>query len=214
MKELLDEYIIPDKRLIESEKKFDYLVWQPEKLIIALGRSDTIENSVEIDEANKINVKIIKRPSGGHTVVLSPKTIVVSIIFTNKDLNTKKIFKTANKLITASLEELGVKEINEKGISDLCIKDKKILGSSIYKKADKVLYHAVINHSEDIILIQKLLKHPRKEPEYRAGRSHKDFVTSIKNEGYNFTIFDFKNTLNNKLSEYEKIYTNSFYSIG
>lgn len=198
---ILDKYNLPDHNIINTAKKFESMVWLPDNLFIILGRSDSFETSVVENEAIKHQAIIVKRPSGGHSVVLSPKTAVVSMLFTNDEISTKKIFKLANSIIIKSLTDLGVENLSEKGISDICISDKKILGSSIYKKANKVLYHAVINHSENTNLIQKLLKHPKKEPEYRQGRSHKEFVTSIQNQGYNFTILELINSIKNNLFE-------------
>ena len=77
-----------------------------------------------------------------------------------------------------------MKIVYYKGISDIAIKDKKILGSAIYRSKDKIFYQAVLNVSENPQLFDKYLKHPKKEPDYRNGRLHSDFVTSFHAEGY------------------------------
>ena len=69
-------------------------------------------------------------------------------------------------------------------ITPLSIKEKKILGSSIYRTKDKIFYQAVLNISQGTELFERYLKHPKKEPDYRKGRNHNDFVTSIRAEGY------------------------------
>jgi lipoate-protein ligase A len=79
---------------------------------------------------------------------------------------------------------LGIENLNSKGISDLSIGDKKIMGSSMYLKGNDLFYHAVLNVSEEVSLISKYLKHPKKEPDYRKGRPHNEFVTSLHAEGY------------------------------
>ncbi|PLW94333.1 MAG: hypothetical protein C0591_13050, partial [Marinilabiliales bacterium] len=65
---------------------------------------------------------------------------------------------------------------------------KKILGSSIYRKQQTLFYHAVLNISEPVENISLYLKHPKKEPDYRLGRNHEEFFTSLKNEGYSFSF--------------------------
>ncbi len=202
MIKLQDTYLLPDISILDSVNDFDYYIWNPDKLYIVLGRSDDFESAVVKEQADENNATVVKRPSGGHSVILSEKTIVVSLLFKTNELNTKEIFKKSNAFIIDALTKLGVDNITEKGISDICIGNKKILGSSIYKKSDKVFYHAVINHSEDVNLIQNLLKHPKKEPDYRAGRNHKDFVTSIEEQGYFFSIDEFKEQLTKILKEY------------
>ncbi len=184
-----DKYDLPDIQIIDSAKKFDFFLWQPDRLYIVLGRSDTPEQAVNLAEADRVNACIVKRPSGGHTVVLSPRTIVISAIIRGDRLNGRKVFDLINRIIINALTDLGVEQARQRGISDIAIGQKKILGSSIYRRhTGHYFYHAVLNHSEDIDLIDRLLLHPRREPDYRRGRRHKEFVTSLTHEGYNLTI--------------------------
>jgi lipoate-protein ligase A len=67
------------------------------------------------------------------------------------------------------------------------------------KVNDKLVYHAVLNLSEDTSVFAKYLRHPVREPDYRAGRSHNEFVTSLANEGYTFTAEKVMSMLNRKL---------------
>ncbi len=54
----------------------------------------------------------------------------------------------------------------------------------MYLKDNQYFYHAVLNISEDPELFSKYLKHPGKEPDYRKGRTHTEFVTSLWKKGY------------------------------
>lgn len=197
------EYFLPDLDLLNSNIDFDYKVWQPNDKFIVLGRSDNIDNSVIVENAQKLNLRIIKRPSGGHSVVLTPKTIVVSMVFKYNKQRPVDIFLIANRLIISCLELLGVENVNQKGISDICIGDRKIVGSSIYKKPDKYFYHAVINYAQNTDIFEQLLKHPSTEPSYRQGRSHKDFVTSLVENNFKYSIDEFINNLNLILEKYK-----------
>jgi len=42
----------------------------------------------------------------------------------------------------------------------------------------------VLNISEPVDTIESYLSHPKREPDYRQGRNHLDFVTSLLREGY------------------------------
>jgi lipoate-protein ligase A len=162
-----------------------FMVWQPERSCIVLGTSNTPETAVHLDLASAEGVPVYKRHSGGQTVILTPRTLVISIRFHAPALeNPKTYFRKINRIIMDALEETGVKNLSEKGISDIAIGEKKILGSSIYRKRTLVLYHAVLNISETPEYIARFLKHPSKEPDYRAGRKHEEFVTSILAAGY------------------------------
>lgn len=50
-----------------------------------------------------------------------------------------------------------------------------------------VFYHAVLNIGETPEFIGRYLKHPAREPDYRIGRKHEDFVTSVRLAGYPLT---------------------------
>ena len=145
-----------------------------------MGQSNKPESSLNVEEVIKDSITVTKRPSGGETVILSPKTIVVSAVtLDNYTLPPRHFFQFYNETILAALTNLGIKNISHKGISDLAVDNKKILGSSIYRRKEKLFYHAVINYSESSEIIEKYIAHPKREPDYRKGRNHSDFVTSL-----------------------------------
>ncbi|MDP3435638.1 MAG: hypothetical protein Q8S04_00190 [Bacteroidales bacterium] len=184
------EYDLPDIQVMNSRLDFAFQTWQPDAVYIVLGRSNSAERAVYVDLAEKDGVRIVKRPSGGESVVLTPSMMVFSSKFLlKKESSPATIFKMVNTSLIDSLSTAGIKNLSSKGISDLTINDKKILGSSMYLKNNYLFYHAVLNISEDVSIISKYLKHPSKEPDYRQGRVHKEFITSLHNEGY---IIDYK----------------------
>ena len=104
-----------------------------------------------------------------------------------------------NSAVIDGLGEMGVTGLGSKGISDITIGNRKILGSSMRKVSNKLVYHAVLNIAEDPALFSRYLLHPRREPDYRAGRTHNEFVTSLAGEGYILTSEDVMAMLNRKL---------------
>ena len=176
----IGKYDLPDFSIFDSEKPDDFIIWQPDTFYVVLGRGNQPETALNFENIISDRVKILKRPSGGETVVLSPKMLVVAVkISIRENEKIKSIFEPVNKIIIQTLLEFGVENLSIRGISDICIGNKKILGSSAYRKPDRIFYHAVLNISEDIAVFEKYLKHPVREPEYRVGRSHKEFVTSL-----------------------------------
>lgn len=201
MDTVVESYNLKDYSIIDSEKDNDSIIWTPDDTYVVLGRSNNPVKALNLEEVNEDNVKVLKRPSGGETVILSPKTIVIGVkIKLENGLNAHQYFKVINDKIMSTLGEFGVKDTYMKGISDISIKNKKILGSSIYKKKDIVFYHAVLNVNESIGLISRYLKYPSKEPDYRKGRNHEEFVTSLSLEGYDINLLDFKESLSKNLS--------------
>lgn len=197
----LNNYDLPDIALIERVPvSYRFMVWEPGFLCIVLGQSNKPERSVYMEKARTDGVPVYKRPSGGETVVLSPKTLCISVVQPETRLKSPKLyFKAYNEKIIRALRRLGIGGVRADGISDICIGQKKILGSSIFRDKSRVMYHAVLNRAESVDTIAYYLKHPPREPEYRNGRSHSDFVTSLENEGYVFPLTDLKEALMTEL---------------
>jgi len=178
------KYDLPDFSIYESEKD-TFCTWQPEETFIVIGASNKPEDSLNEGNILAGNIPVYKRPSGGQAVVLTPNTIVIAMLKNETGIKSPKaFFQFVNSRVIAALEKVGVKQLSQKGISDIAIGEKKILGSSIYRNKEKNFYHAVLNISEDAEVFEHYLNHPVKEPDYRKGRSHRDFVTSLKVEGY------------------------------
>ena len=197
----VQEYNLPDFNIYaNSENAFS--IWQPENTCVVIGASNKPVDSLKAENIIGDNIAVYKRPTGGQAVVLTPETVVISVLQLENSLKTPKVlFQKINSLIIQSLQQLGVKQLSHKGISDIAIADKKILGSALYRNKAKNFYHAVLNLSANVDIIERYLKHPVKEPDYRNGRSHSEFVTSLWEEGYNLNI---EEIIDNLKTNFEK----------
>lgn len=196
------EYNLADSQVIKMQPPmFTVMVWQPGFVSVVLGQSNKAETSLWEGNIIADNVSVYKRPSGGETVVLSPRTLVVSVLIPETKFRAPGIyFQEINRKIIRALQDIGLNHLRADGISDICIGDKKILGSSLYRGKDRVFYHAVLNVSENTRTLERYLKHPPREPQYRNGRSHEEFVTSLAAEGYFIDCHLLQQTLHSTLS--------------
>jgi len=196
------KYNLPDTEILYNDDTKYYHIWHPEQKYLVIGQGNKVDTSLYTEKVAADNIQVYKRPSGGETVILTPKTLVISAITIDEKFKNPSIyFKHYNTILMEAFREMGIQEIGQKGISDICIGNKKIVGSSIYRRKNKVFYHAVINVKESINEIAKYIKHPSKEPDYREGRNHTEFVTSIFEQGYSFTIGDISNKLREKFDQ-------------
>ena len=194
--EVKDYDLLDAELLVDTGSAYRVMVWEPEFLCIVLGQSNQVERSVMAAHALEDNVPVYKRPSGGEAVVLSPKMLVISILQRGAELRSPRFyFNRINEKIIKALNRLGVKDLGTKGISDLCLGEQKILGSSIYRNKDLVFYHGVLNRAESPALMERYLEHPSREPGYRKGRKHRDFVTSLWKKGYEFSAEEIRRAL-------------------
>ncbi len=193
-------YNLPDNKILKSKKEFDFMVWQPDQKYLVLGRSNEAEKSLIAEAVDLDKVQVLKRPSGGEAVLLSPNMLIIAVKLPLKIVSKPHdAFVIVNNIIKKVLIKQGIKNIQSRGISDISIGEQKVLGSAIFKKPDAVFYHAVLNISEDVNLIGHYLQHPKREPDYRKGRNHLAFVSSLHKEGYPIDIQALKSHISTEL---------------
>jgi len=182
-------YTLPDAVLLAESQYFPrHLIWRPTDIVIVLGHANQPEKSLRLENVIKDRIPVYKRPSGGEAVLLSPRTLAISaLVLRNGISDARRYFRYFNRKIMAALTRLGVKNLAEKGVSDIALGEQKILGSAIYQDKDRVFYQAILNAAEFPDLIENYLKLPSIEPPYRQGRRHIHFVTSLADQGYRFS---------------------------
>ena len=91
----IKSYDLKDYSIFNSENESDFLIWQPDKTYIILGRSNRVaEDSVHLARAVENGIAIYKRPSGGEAVILSPNTLVISVkLPLNNEIKTHHYFR-------------------------------------------------------------------------------------------------------------------------
>jgi lipoate-protein ligase A len=189
------DYSLPDIDLLKK-KSNQFLIWIPDKIYIVLGASNNPQDSLNMENVTKDNITVLKRPSGGQTVILTPDNIMISAVFVDRYMvHPQDVFLHINKMIISAIKRMGIHDLALMGISDITISGKKILGSAIYRNKNVLLYHAVLNIGEPAATFERYLKHPSIEPDYRGGRSHTDFVTSLKENGYTQSAHHLENEL-------------------
>lgn len=189
-------YDLPDATLFGSTGN-SMLVWQPAETIIVLGQSNTPERSLILKNVEGDAIPVTKRPTGGEAVILTPAMAVITIAREYKEMTgSKQLFTEVNGMILNLLSDLGVKNYGTRGISDITIGERKILGSSMRRRENRLVYHAVLNLAEDPSIFERYLRHPSREPDYRRYRTHGKFVTSLRKEGYEICFDDIAAILN------------------
>jgi lipoate---protein ligase len=146
---------------------------------IVMGISGKIEELVNIEQANEQNIPIIKRFSGGGTVVIDENTLFVTIIGNSKELNVpcfpEPIYKFTESIYKDVFDTLPF-ELKQ---NDYILNERKCGGNAQYIKKDRWLHHTSFLWDYNPVFMS-LLKHPKKTPEYRKNRAHEDFICTLK----------------------------------
>src|SRR5512135_1883618 len=124
---LTEPYELPDAEMMHAGGPYAFLVWQPARDWIIIGRGNKAADSVHLDLARTDGVPVAQRPSGGEAVILTPRTLVVSAVRNTASQHpSRHYFQSYNGAVIAALAGLGVPGLAMKGISDIALGDRKI----------------------------------------------------------------------------------------
>jgi lipoate---protein ligase len=179
-----DHLLYDDQHLdsLTSQNTSIYLrFWELSKYCVVLGRSNTKETEVYSKKAKEMNLEVLKRSSGGGTVILGPGCLCYSLFIPTIFEPCNSISKTNNYVMTQLRDALipHNSSIKIQGITDLCIKHKKFSGNAQRRLKNTLLFHGTFLYNFDLEIISKFLRHPSKEPEYRKNRDHANFITNL-----------------------------------
>ena len=82
-----------------------------------------------------------------------------------------------HRVLHAVREQLAGAEFQ--GTCDLTWNDKKCSGNSLRVARSHLLYHGTLLYDFDLPLIARCLRVAPRQPEYRQGRDHQEFVTNV-----------------------------------
>jgi lipoate-protein ligase A len=156
--------------------------------VVVLSSSNAAARETFEERCVAHGVPVLQRRGGGGTVVLGPGCLVLTFAFFAKELfSNQRYFSIINQLWADALGEAGIPGLVTRGHSDLAFADKKIAGTSLFRRKHLVVYQGSLLVNPDFELIGELLQHPSREPDYRRGRSHGEFLTSASELGYQGT---------------------------
>lgn len=169
--------------------------------VVVLSRSRDPGREVFLEHCEDDGVPVVVRPSGGGAVVLAPGTVTASIVLPTGGTERfpEPHFRRLCGAVAEGLSGCGVRGVSMRGVSDLCLSDRKIAGSSLRLWRGRLLFQIAVLVDSDIGLLERYLRHPSREPAYRRGRSHRDFVTSLREAGFSVTVAEVVGALRNRL---------------
>jgi|GraSoiStandDraft_4_1057263.scaffolds.fasta_scaffold508800_2 Lipoate-protein ligase A len=156
--------------------------WEPSEHFVVLGYANKVASEVSQEFCDFNAVPILRRCTGGGAVLQGPGVLNYSLILRAEgDLH--NIPSTNNFILKrhqAALAAMLKAPVEIQGHTDLAIGSLKFSGNSQRRKKRFLLFHGSILLHLDIDLVEKALPFPSKQPDYRLGRSHSDFLLNLK----------------------------------
>lgn len=152
-----------------------------EDLAVVIGRGGKPEIELHLDNIAHDGMPLLKRPGGGCAVVLDQGNIIISAVLALPgvgEINTA--FTHISDWLVAGLARSGVSGVVQRGTSDLALGNRKIGGSCIYRTKGLLYYSSTLLIDPDLDRVERYLRHPPREPDYRQGRNHREFMGRLK----------------------------------
>jgi lipoate-protein ligase A len=155
-------------------------MWEWPSAAVILGSACRLSEDVDEAACQADGVPILRRSSGGGTVLLGPGCLLFSLVLSyDRDPVLREIRSSYVYILEQVARALAVPGVELAGISDLALADRKFSGNAQQRKRHFLLHHGTLLCSFDLSCVGRYLLAPPRQPEYRAGRPHTDFLVNL-----------------------------------
>jgi lipoate---protein ligase len=179
-----DNLAVDEALLVSAEQQGGEFIrfWRFAVPVVVLGRGSKIREEVDVAYCEHHSIPILRRCSGGAAIVAGPDCLLYSVVLDLVSRPRLRHIDQAHAFVVGHLAaaiEMQQPEIEFQGTCDLTLRAKKFSGNSLRIARDHLLYHGTILERVDAAIVGRCLQTAPRQPEYRSGRSHEDFMTSI-----------------------------------
>lgn len=168
-----------EEALLRNDKRNFCILNHNAKRAIVMGISGKEHELIDIEKVQTDAIPVIRRFSGGGTVITDPSTLFSSFIFNHSLLNISP-FPESILQWTASFYKnaLDIQDFNLKE-HDYALRNLKCAGNAQYLRKERFVHHSTFlwDYSKENM---SYLLQPKKMPAYRENRSHLDFLCTLK----------------------------------
>ncbi len=176
----LDEALLLDAEANPEQAVLRF--WEWPNWAVVLGAGGLIQKDVNLTACERDNVPVLRRSSGGGTVLLGSGCVLFSLILPyslHPVLNEiSPSYQYILGKIQAALSPL-TPDLQQAGISDLVFRNRKFSGNSQQRKRHHLLHHGTILYNFPLDFVGTYLTIPVRQPDYRENRHHDAFLTNL-----------------------------------
>lgn len=156
-------------------------IWELTRHVVVAGRATRVEEEIDTAFCSEHGIEILRRCSGGASVVGGPGCLMYSVVLNMEGRGDLRKIDVAHRyvmhrVLSALRQQIADAEFN--GTCDLTWNGRKCSGNSLRVARSHLLYHGTLLYDFELPMIGRCLKVAPRQPEYRQGRSHLDFVAN------------------------------------
>lgn len=181
-----EENLAADEALLEvaEEHGIETLrIWESAVPFVVLGLSNHVSAEVATAVCAQRGIPILRRVSGGGTVVQGPGCLSYALTLLIPETGPLATITGTNRHLMeihrAALENLLGEPVAVRGHTDLETGGRKFSGNAQKRGRRALLFHGTILYAADLELINRLLRHPSREPDWRDRRAHAEFIGNL-----------------------------------
>ncbi len=172
--------------------------WETRQYFVVVGYGDRVESEVNVAACEAAGVPVLRRCSGGGTVLQGPGCLNYALILRMEEGGPLASISKANRFVMErngeairSVFDMALKTLPEagqgtsrpavavRGHTDLALDGRKCSGNSQRRRKRFLLFHGTFLLDFDIAQVERFLPMPSKQPAYRDKRSHADFLVNL-----------------------------------
>ncbi len=151
---------------------------------VTIGYFQRIADSVNLEEAERLGISVVRRISGGGSVLHDARgEVTYSVVVGEEDVpgDVEESFRHLSGGVVEALRLMGL-PAEFVPINDIVVRSKKISGNAQARRPGVVLQHGTLLYNADLELMARILKAPRAKLETHGAASIAERVTTVSRE--------------------------------
>ncbi len=157
--------------------------WRWSGPCIILGRYQSAQNEIYLDEAKRLGIPVVRRISGGGTIIIEPEGAVTWSIYTVpdmvKDLTLPESYAFFDRPALDTVRALGI-DAWYKELNDIMCAHGKISGAAQVRRQNTVLHHTTMAYDMTGGLLPKVLRVDQEKLSVKGVRSANKIVAPLR----------------------------------
>jgi lipoate---protein ligase len=155
-------------------------VWEWPAPAVVLGAGCTLADDVDEAACVTDGVPILRRASGGGTVLLGRGCLLFSLVLPFDSAPELAHIGPSYRYILERIgRALAVAGLELAGTSDLALAGKKVSGNAQQRKRTHLLHQGTLLYGFEADQVTRYLRMPARRPSYRQERPHADFLANV-----------------------------------
>ena len=156
--------------------------WESPTPFVVVGYANKIASEVNVAACEAKGIPILRRCSGGGTVVQGPGCLNYAVILRITEAGPTHSISAANQYVMERTRRAFASQTSDLrvcGHTDLALGNLKFSGNAQRRRKKFLLFHGSLLLNFHLPLISELLNMPSLQPDYRDGRDHDQFIMNL-----------------------------------